>query len=120
MSKTTKSKDKTMLKSIDDVQKLGQANVDTYMKGFGELNKSWQTLAAEMSDYTKRSFEDGTAAFEKLLSAKSLDQALEIQTSFAKRSYDEYMSQMTKFGTLYADIAKEAFKPFEKVLTPRF
>ena len=90
------------------------------MKGYGGWNKGWQTLAAEMNDYTKRSIEEGTSAFEKLLTAKSIDQAVEIQTSFAKRAYDEYMAQMTKVGTLYADIAKDAFKPFEKVLTPRF
>lgn len=105
-----------MIKNIEDLQKLGQANVDTYMKGFGELNKSWQALAAEMTDYSKRSFEEGTATFEKLLTAKSLEQAMEIQTSFAKRAYDEYMAQMTKIGTLYTDIAKDAYKPFEKVL----
>ena len=90
------------------------------MKGFGEWNSSWQSLAAEITDYSKRSYEDGTAVVEKLLTAKSLDQAVEIQTSFAKRAYDEYMAQATKMSTLYADLAKEAFKPFEKVLAPRF
>ena len=105
-----------MIKNIDDLQKLGQTNVEGYMKGFGEWNKGWQTLAAEVTDYSKRSFEDGTAAFEKLLTAKSLEQAMEIQTSYAKRAYDEYMAQMTKISTLYTDIAKDAYKPFEKVL----
>ena len=109
-----------MIKNIEDLQKVGQGNVENYMKGFGELNKGWQTLAAEIGDYTKRSFEDGTAAFEKLLSAKSIDQAVEIQTSYAKRAYDEYMSQMTKIGTLYADFAKEAYKPLEKAFAPKF
>ena len=109
-----------MIKNIEDLQKLGQVNADTYMKGFGEWNKSWQTLAAELTDYTKRSFEDGTAAFEKLLTAKSVEQAVEIQTSYAKRAYDEYMAQMTKIGSIYADIAKDAYKPFEKVLGARF
>ena len=98
-----------MIKSYEDLQKLGQQNVDTYMKGFGEWSKSWQALAAEMTDYTKRSFEDGTSTFEKLLGAKTLEQAFEIQTSFAKRSYDDYMAQMTKIGTIYSDIAKDAY-----------
>lgn len=106
-----------MIKNIEDLQKLGQVNVDGYMKGFGEWNKGWQTLAAEMTDYTKRSFEEGTATFEKLLTAKSIEQAVEIQTGYAKRAYDEYMAQITKFGTLYADIAKDAYKPFEKVMS---
>jgi hypothetical protein len=76
-----------------------------------------QTLTAEMTDYTKRSFEEGTATFEKLLSAKSMEQAFEIQSGFAKRAYDSYMHQMSKMGSLYAEMAKEAYKPMEKALS---
>ena len=75
--------------SLEDFQKLGQSNMDAAMKVFGEWNKGWQAIAAEMTDYTKRSFEEGTATFEKLLSAKSVEQAVEIQTGYAKRAYDE-------------------------------
>ena len=107
-----------MMKNInfDDFQKLGQNNMDTAMKMFGEWNKGWQAIAAEITDYTKKSFEEGTATFEKLASVKSVEQAIEIQTGYAKRAYDEYMHQMSKIGGLYADLAKEAYKPVEKAL----
>jgi hypothetical protein len=105
-----------MIKNFEDFQKLGQQNVDTTMKLFGEWSKGWQAIAAEMTDYTKRSFEEGTATVEKLLSAKSFEQAVEIQTGYAKRAYDDYMHQVSKLGGLYADLAKEAYKPVEKVL----
>jgi hypothetical protein len=105
-----------MMKNYEDFQKLGQANMDTTMKLFGEITKNWQSIAAEMTDYTKRSFEDSTQTFEKLLSAKSVEQAVEIQSNFAKRSYDEYMHQMTKIGGMYAELAKEAYKPVERAL----
>ena len=86
------------------------------MKVFGEWNKGWQAIAAEMTDYTKRSFEESTATFEKLLSAKSVEQAIEIQSGFAKRAYDGYMHQMSKIGGMYAELAKEAYKPVEKAM----
>jgi hypothetical protein len=105
-----------MIKNFEDIQKLSQGNLDTVMKLFGEWNKNWQAIATEMSDYTKRSFEEGTQTFEKLVSAKSLEQAMEIQTGFAKRAYDGYMHQMSKIGGMYADLAKEAYKPVEKAL----
>ena len=53
---------------------------------FGEWSKGWQAIAVEMTDYTKRSFEEGTATFEKLLSAKSMEQAMEIQSGYARRA----------------------------------
>jgi hypothetical protein len=105
-----------MIKNFEDFQKLGQHNVDAAMKAIGEWNKGWQTIAAEMTDYTKRSFEEGSATVEKLFAAKSIEQAIEIQTGYAKRAYDEYMHQMSKIGGLYADLAKEAYRPVEKVL----
>jgi hypothetical protein len=103
-----------MIKNFEDFQKLGQQNVDTAMKLMGEWSKGWQTIAAEMTDYTKRSFEEGTATVEKLLAAKSFEQAVEIQTGYAKRAYDDYMHQVSKLGGLYAELAKEAYKPVEK------
>jgi hypothetical protein len=105
-----------MLKNIEDFQKFGQYNVDAAMKMFGEWSKGWQTIAVEMTDYTKRSFEEGTATFEKLLSAKSMEQAVEIQSGYARRAYDGYLHQLSKIGGLYAEWAKEAYKPVEKAL----
>jgi hypothetical protein len=102
--------------NFDEFQKMGQNNMDAAMRMFGEWNKGWQAIAAEMSDYTKRSFEEGTATLEKLLSAKSVEQAIEIQTGYAKRAYDGYMHQLSKIGGMYADLAKEAYKPVEKAL----
>jgi hypothetical protein len=105
-----------MIKNFDDVQKLGQSNVEQAMNLFGEWTKGWQTVAAEMTDYTKRSFEDGTQTFEKLVSAKSIEQAMEIQTAYAKRAYEDYVHQMTKMGGLYTGMAKDAYRPVERAM----
>jgi len=102
-----------MIKNIEDVQKLGQSNVDSAMRMYSEWNKNWQAIAAEMSDYTKRSFEEGSATLEKLMGSKSVGQAIEIQTSYAKRAYDDYMQQVTKIGGMYAKLTKKAYEPIE-------
>ena len=104
------------MKPFEDFQKLGQTNVDAAMKAFGEWNKGWQAIAAEMTDYTKRSFEESSATFEKLVSSRSIEQVMEIQTTYAKRAYDEYMHQLTKIGGMYAELAKEAYRPVERAM----
>jgi hypothetical protein len=48
-------------------------NFEAAMKMFGEWNKGWRTITAEMSDFTKRAFEDGAATAEKLFRANSFD-----------------------------------------------
>jgi phasin family protein len=69
-----------------------------------------------MTDYSKRSFEDSVSAFQKLATAKSVPEAIEIQTTYAKQAYEEYMRQMTKIGAMYQNFAQDAFKPFERVV----
>ena len=59
-----------MIKSFEDIQKLSQSNTDTAMRMMGEWSKGWQTIATEMTDYSKRSFEEGTATFYSLQNAE--------------------------------------------------
>ena len=102
-----------MVKNLEDMQKLGKDNLDATMKSFGALSKSAQAIATEMADYSKKSFEDGSKTVEKLFGAKTIEKAIEIQTEFAKSAYDSFIAEATKIGELYAEFAKEAFKPYE-------
>ncbi|MEP9348045.1 phasin family protein [Xanthobacter sp. KR7-225] len=102
-----------MVQSPEEFQKLSKDNIDAAMKSFGTLSKSAQAIAVEVADYTKTSFEQGTAALEKLLGAKSVEQAIEIQQSYLKSAYEGAVAQATKIGELYTELAKETYKPFE-------
>ena len=106
-----------MVKNIDDIQQFGKDNVDATMKSFGVLSKSMQAIAVEMADYSKKVFEQGTAATEKLIGSKSLEKAIEVQSDYAKSTYEGFVAEATKLGELYANLAKEAYKPFESQMS---
>jgi hypothetical protein len=105
-----------MIKNLNDMQKLNQANMDTALKMFGDWGRNWQSIAVEMQDYAKRSMEEGTQTFEKLMGCRSMEQAIEIQQSYVRRAYEDYMQQWQKLGGMYAELAKEATKPMERLL----
>ena len=105
-----------MVKTFEDLQTIGKENVDTALKSFGTLSKSGQAIAVELADYSKKSFEQGTATIEKLFGVKSFDKAFEVQSEYAKSAYEGFVAEATKIGELYADFAKEAYKPFETAL----
>ncbi|MBN9243352.1 MAG: phasin family protein [Mesorhizobium sp.] len=105
-----------MTQTYEDFSKYGKEFADTGLKSFASLSKSAQALAVETTDYTKKSFENGSAFFEKLLSAKSFENAVEIQTDYVKQSYESFVAEATKFGELYADLARDAYKPFESLV----
>ena len=108
--------EKAMMKNFEDIQKMSKDSMDVTMKSFGTMSKASQAIAAEFADYSKKSFEEGTKVFEKLIGAKSLDKALEIQTDYAKTAYEGFVAQATKIGELYADLAKETYKPYETIV----
>lgn len=102
-----------MVKNFDDMQKLGQENADAATKAFGVISNHMQTIATEMADYSKKSFEDATKVFEQLLGTKSVEKAIELQQGYFKSAYEGFVAQATKIGGLYTDLAKETYKPFE-------
>ncbi len=98
---------------VEDFQQYGKEQFDTVVATANECQKNVQAIATAFSDYAKKSFEEGSAFIEKLVSAKSWDKALELQTEYARNSYELFVAESQKIGGLYADLAKQSYKPFE-------
>ena len=100
----------------EDMQKFGKNSVDMALTSFGAWTKGAQAIAVEVVDYTRKSAESSAAAWEKLMSAKSLEKALEVQSQYLRSSYEDFVAEATKLGELYVDLAKQAYKPVEATL----
>ena len=105
------------MKSFEDMQKFGKDNAEATMKTLGVLSKSAQAIAVELTDYSKKAFEDGAAVTEKLMGAKSLEKAVEVQSDYFKTAYEGFVSRTAKLGQLYSDLAQEPYKPFESYVS---
>jgi hypothetical protein len=102
-----------MFKSMEDVQALSKEGFEAYVASAAAMTKGLQNIAAESADFSRRSFEKGTQALEKVIAAKSVERAIEVQQGFVKEAYESFISQMTKFNELYAAAVKDAYRPFE-------
>jgi phasin family protein len=100
----------------EDMQKFSKDSMEMTMSSLGAWSKTAQAIAVEFVDYSKKSAEGSAAAWEKLMGAKSLDKAMEVQSEYLKSSYEDFVAEATKLGELYTDLAKEAYKPFEGAL----
>ncbi len=105
-----------MVKNFEDLQQVSKENMEVTMKSAESMSKGAQAIATEVADYSKKAFEDGSAMLEKLFGVKSLEKAIELQTEYAKTSYEGFVAKATKIGELYADLAKESYKPFETMM----
>ena len=50
-----------------------------------------------------------------MLAAGSLDKAVEVQSAYVRSAYEGYVGQVTKVGSIFADMAKNAYKPYESL-----
>ncbi len=83
-------------------------------QSFGEVNKSFQALAGQMTEYSKRTLEDVFQAWEQLLRARSFGEIVDIQTRYAQKAYDTHVAEMSKLTELYRDLTRNAAKPVEQ------
>lgn len=102
-----------MFKNVEDFQKFNKDQIEAVTAASSTFTKGLQQIATETTAFSKKQFEASSAAVEKLLGAKSIDAAFQIQTDFAKSAYESFIAQATKVGELYTSLAKDAFKPVE-------
>jgi hypothetical protein len=97
-----------------EFQNAAQSGFETATRSFGEANRGFQSIAAEMMDYSKNAFDDAMRTWEQLIGVKSLEQAVEIQSQYAKRVYDNHMAELSKLGKMCASMVRDASKPVEE------
>jgi phasin family protein len=108
-----KGKANKMFTNVEEIQKFGKQQFEAVTAATTSLSKGLQEIASETTDYSKKALAANTSVVEKLLGAKNVETAVQIQSEFAKSAYESFVAEVTKLGELYAKLAKEAFKPME-------
>lgn len=106
----------TWTKAMERFSGFGKENVEAYMKATTAMTKAVERINGEVMSFSKQQIEDGVAAFKAVSGAKSVHEAWEVQTDFAKSALDAYIAQATKISDLWMGAAKEAAEP----MTARF
>jgi hypothetical protein len=96
---------------VEDIQQYGKEQLESVVASAATLQNGLQAIASAYGDYTKKSFEDTKSFVERLSGVKSLDKAIEVQTEYAKSSYETFVSESQKIAGLYTDLAKQTYKP---------
>jgi hypothetical protein len=104
-----------MTHSFEDASRFTREFVDSGLKAFASVSRGAQAIAVEAGDYSRKAFEAGTAAAERFATAQSFDNALDIQAEYARSAYEGFVAEAARMVELYADLAKEACKPFESL-----
>jgi phasin family protein len=104
-----------MFNNMEAMQKYGRSQVEAFTTASSTFTKGLQQIAEETAGFSKKQFETSSAALQELFGARTVEQAIEIQTNFAKTSFDSLVAQSTKVGELYTSLVTEALKPAEQI-----
>ena len=80
------------------------------------VQENLKAITAAHADYAKTSFEQVQEHVQKLTTAKSLEEAVSLQTEYTQAALATFTAEATKISDLYKSFAKEAFAPFAAIL----
>jgi hypothetical protein len=97
--------------NFEDFQNFSKQQIEAFTAASATWTKGLQELAAESTEYAKKAFAAGSAVYEKLLGARSVESAIQIQSEYVKQAYESFVAQASKVSELYARVASDAIKP---------
>ena len=99
------------VQGLDEFTKLGKDNMDAAIEAGTIAAKGFEAISQEVTDYNKRIFEAGVANAKALMGVKTVQEAMELQTGFARNSFDEFVSKGTKISELSVKVAQDVAEP---------
>ena len=103
--------------SFSELNVHSKKNLDAVVESATAAQKGAEAISQEALGFAKKSWEDGVAAAQTLSQARSVQELLELQTSWAKSSMETYMSQVTKMTDLFTASVKDSVKPINERVT---
>ena len=101
------------VKNYDQFLGYGKETAEAVAKSATVAGKGVETLNNEIYAYSKQSIEDTIAASKAIMGAKSVHEAFEFQTDFAKSAFETYVGELSKFGELMTATTKDTFAPLQ-------
>ena len=101
------------VKSYDTVLGYGKDTVEAYMKSATIAGKGVESINSELYSYSKDAIEESIAASKAILGSKSIHEAFELQTDYAKSAFEAYVGELTKFSELLTSTTKSTFAPLQ-------
>ena len=98
-------------KSYDSLTAFQKANLEAFIQSANLATKGVESLNAEALAFSKQAIEDTVAAAKAAITSKSIQELIEVQSDFAKSSFDTMIGQATKFGEMFMSVAKESAEP---------
>jgi phasin family protein len=108
---------KTMMKSTEDFVAFGQANLEAFVKSGQIWSAGVQELTKQFATSAKASFEESVSTFKAISTAKSVKEAMDLQSTFAKAALEKAMAESNKLTDASIKLTEQTLAPITARVT---
>lgn len=101
------------IRNYDDVAAFGKDNFEAAVAAGNAYAKGVEALSSEVLAFQKQSLESGVATAKALFTAKTVQEAMDIQAGFAKSYMESLLNQSSKLGELSTKVAQQTADPLQ-------
>lgn len=105
-----------LFSGFEGVSQIGKDNVEAVVKSSQILAKSAEQLGRAIAGFTQSSLEIGAQAGQALLGVKTLRDLVEVQSEFARNSFDHFVAGTSKISDMTVKVANEALEPINQCM----
>lgn len=105
------------MKNSEEALAFAQGNMEAFVKASQIYAAGLQDLSAKVAASSKASLEESVAFSKSLMGVKSVKEAVDLQTGFAKSSIEKAVSESNKIADTAMKLAEQALAPLTARVT---
>ena len=105
------------LTTLNELNAASKQNLEAFVASATAATKGAETLGSQAIAFSKKTLEDNVAAAKSLTSARSVQEAVELQTTWAKSALETYLAELNKASETVAASVKESLTPLNARVT---
>jgi phasin family protein len=103
--------------SLGELNAHGKKNLEAMVESATAAQKGVEALSQHALAYSKKTWEENVAAVQSMTQARSVQELIELQTTWAKSATEAYLSEVTKMTDVLTASVKDSFKPINERVT---
>ena len=105
------------LSTLNQLNDVSKRNLEAMVASIGAATRGAEALGAQAMSYGKSSMEQGAEAARALTAVKSVQEAVELQTNYARTALETYLSEMNRMSETVAASVKDSLAPLNERAT---
>lgn len=95
----------------DDLAGFQKDNIDALMQSGNILARGFENLSKAVLAFTQTQVEQNVSAAKAMLGVKTLRELVDLQTEFARTSFDSVIAEATRVSEMSVKVTNEAMEP---------